>query len=124
VSGEIIAGPEPIAATRRGIDRIVNAGAFPTVCVFRPTIGSEMENVPPPEPEAMREVFAYVYEACRRAGIPVGVLPIEVSLVVNPEEGGELVEPTIGVRMYQMKLAFLRQAAKPYIAWKLRPRVA
>lgn len=124
VSGEIIAGPEPIAATKRGIDRIVNAGAFPTVCVFRPTIGSEMENVPPPEPEAMREVFAYVYEACRRAGIPVGVLPIEVSLVVNPEEGGELVEPSIGVRMYQMKLAFLRQAAKPYIAWKLRPRVA
>jgi hypothetical protein len=52
------------------------------------------------------------------------VLPIEVSLVVNPEEGGELVEPSIGVRMYQMKLAFLRQAAKPYIAWKLRPRVA
>lgn len=124
VSGEIIAGPEPIEATKRGIDRIVNAGAFPTVCVFRPTIGSEMENTPPPEPEAMREVFAYVYEACRRGGIPVGVLPIEVSLVVNPEEGGELVEPTLGVRMYQMKLAFLRQAAKPYIAWKLRPRVA
>lgn len=124
VSGEIIAGPEPIESTKRGIDRIVNAGAFPTVCVFRPTIGSEMETTPPPEPEAMKEVFAYAYQACRRAGIPVGVLPIEVSLVVQPEEGGELVEPTFGTRMYQMKLAFLRQAAKPYVAWKMRPRTA
>ncbi len=42
-SGEIIAGPESVAATKRGIDRIVDAGAFPTVCIFRPTIGSEME---------------------------------------------------------------------------------
>ena len=58
VSGEIIAGVEPVEATKRGIDRIVAAGAFPTVCIFRPTIGSEMETMPPPDPEAMREVFA------------------------------------------------------------------
>ncbi|MEO8433182.1 MAG: radical SAM protein, partial [Acidobacteriota bacterium] len=44
VSGEIIAGLEPIAATKRGIDRIVAAGAFPTVCIFRPTLGSELEH--------------------------------------------------------------------------------
>ncbi len=70
VSGEIIAGLEPIEATKRGIDRIVDAGAFPTVCIFRPTVGSEMENVPPPEPDGMKEVFAYLYgpaatRACR-----------------------------------------------------------
>ena len=67
VSGEIIAGVEPIEATKRGIDRIVNAGAFPTVCIFRPTIGSEMEDVPPPDPEAMKEVFAHLHQTCRRA---------------------------------------------------------
>jgi hypothetical protein len=83
VSGEIIAGVEPVAATKRGIDRIVNAGAFPTVCIFRPTIGSDMESVPPPHPEAMMEVFAYLHDACRRAGLPIGVLPIEISLVVQ-----------------------------------------
>src|SRR6185295_9981717 len=100
---EIIAGPESIEATKRGIDRIVNAGAFPTVCIFRPTIGSEMEHVPPPEPEAMKEVFAYVYESCCRARLPVGILPIEVSLVVQPEEAAALVEPTFSTRWYGLR---------------------
>ena len=119
VSGEIIAGVEPIEATKRGIDRIVNAGAFPTVCIFRPTIGSEMENVAPPDPEAMRDVFAYLHQACRRAGLPVGILPIEVSLVVQPEESAALVEPTFADHAYHAKNWALRQLAKPYVKWKL-----
>jgi len=121
VSGEIIAGVEPIEATKRGIDRIVNAGAFPTVCIFRPTIGSEMEDWPAPDPEAMREVFAYLHQTCRRAGLPVGILPIEVSLVVQPEESADLVEPTFADHAYAAKNWFLRQAAKPYVAWKKFP---
>jgi sodium-dependent dicarboxylate transporter 2/3/5 len=121
VSGEIIAGVEPIEATKRGIDRIVNAGAFPTVCIFRPTIGSEMEDVPPPDPESMREVFAYLHEAVRRAGLPVGILPIEVSLVVQPEETAQLTEPTLADHVYSAKNWTLRQLARPYVAWKLRP---
>jgi sodium-dependent dicarboxylate transporter 2/3/5 len=120
VAGEIIAGVEPIEATKRGIDRIVNAGAFPTVCIFRPTIGSEMENVPPPDPGEMREVFAYLHEACRRAALPVGVLPIEVSLVVQPEEAAALVEPSLAGAAYHLRNWTLRQLARPYVAWKLR----
>ncbi|HVS30940.1 MAG TPA: hypothetical protein VMS98_05745, partial [Thermoanaerobaculia bacterium] len=114
-------GVEPIAATKRGIDRIVDAGAFPTVCIFRPTIGSDMESYPPPDPVAMKEVFAYLHESCRRAGLPVGVLPIEVSLVVQPEETADLVAPNFASALYAMKNAALRQIARPYIAWKLRP---
>lgn len=121
VSGEIIAGVEPIEATKRGIDRIVSAGAFPTVCIFRPTIGSEMENVPPPDPEAMKEVFAYLHESCRRARLPVGILPIEVSLVVQPEEAAGLIEPALGDRIYAARNWSLRQLARPYIAYKKRP---
>ena len=124
VSGEIIAGIEPIAATKRGIDRIVNAGAFPTVCIFRPTTDSEMQDTPPPDPDAMKEVFAYLYEACRRASIPIGILPIEVSLVVQPEEAGALVEPSFGKTMYSLTNRALREIARPYVAWKLRPRHA
>lgn len=124
VSGEIIAGVEPIEATKRGIDRIVDAGAFPTVCIFRPTIGSEMEETLPPNPEAMKEVFAYMHQACRRAGLPIGVLPIEVSLVVNPEETAQLVEPTLADRLYHAKNWTLRQLAKPYVSWKMRPAAA
>jgi hypothetical protein len=124
VSGEIIAGLEPIEATKRGIDRITAAGAFPTVCIFRPTEGSELENVPPPEPEAMKEVFTHLYESCRKAGLPIGVLPIEVSLVVQPEEAGGLVEKTMATRLYETKLAGLRLLAAPYAAWKMKPRAA
>jgi len=123
VSGEIIAGVEPIEATKRGIDRIVDAGAFPTVCIFRPTIGSEMEHVPPPNPEAMREVFAYLHQACERAGLPIGILPIEVSLVVQPEETLALVEPSLKTYAYTWKNRLLKQIAKPYVAWKARPSI-
>jgi len=122
VSGEIIAGLEPIEATKRGIDRIVNAGAFPTVCIFRPTIGSELEQALPPQPEAMREVFAYLHEACRRASLPVGILPIEVSLVVQPEETIDLVDRNLATDVYALKNWALRQLARPYVAWKLKPR--
>ncbi len=122
VSGEIIAGIEPIDSTKRGIDRIVAAGAFPTVCIFRPTIGSEMEDAPSPDPNAMKEVFAHLYEACRDAGIPVGVLPIEVSLVVQPEECAELAAPRFSSRVYDWKRSALRVLARPYVSWKMRPR--
>src|SRR5262245_47413408 len=118
VSGEIIAGLEPVEATKNGIDRIVAAGAFPTVCIFRPTIGSALEKEPPPDPEAMKEVFAHLWEACRRSGLPVGILPIEVSLVVQPEETSDLASPTFSSRLYRWKLAALRNLARPYIAWK------
>ena len=119
VSGEIIAGIESIEATKRSIDRIVSAGAFPTVCIFRPTIGSEMEHEPPPDPEAMKEVFAYLHDSCCRAGLPVGILPIEVSLVVQPEEAAGLVDD--GFTWYAAKNWALRQLAKPYVAWKKKP---
>ena len=121
VSGEIIAGLEPIQATMRGIDRIVEAGAFPTVCIFRPTVGSDLEHEAPPDPGAMREVFAHLYEACRDAGLPIGILPIEVSLVVQPEEARGLVPNTLAGRLYEGKLSALRVLARPYVAWKGRP---
>src|SRR5215471_13136384 len=44
VSGEIIAGIEPIENTLKAIDYITSLGAFPTVCIFRPTIDSDMQD--------------------------------------------------------------------------------
>lgn len=123
VSGEIIAGIEPVEDTMRGIDRIVNAGAFPTVCIFRPTIGSPMQDVAPPDPAAMKDVFAYLHESCRRAKLPAGILPIEVSLVVQVEETAELVETNAASTMYAMRNRALRWLAAPYVAAKRRPRV-
>ncbi len=81
-----------------------------------------MESYPSPDPEEMKEVFAYLWEACRRVGLPIGILPIEVSLVVQPEEAADLVPSSIGSRLYEAKLSVLRRAAKPYVSWKMRPR--
>lgn len=124
VAGEIIAGVEPIEATKRAIDRITQAGAFPTVCIFRPVIGSLMQEMPSPDPEQMKEVMGYMYDSCRRNGVPVGVLPgIEVSLVVTPEEGKALATAAPGwPDWYELKRQTLKKAAIPYAKWKDRPR--
>jgi hypothetical protein len=92
-SGEIIAGVEPLEDTCRAIDYITDIGAFPTVCIFRPVIGSDMEDVPPPKYEDMIEVMRYMYECCTKKGIPIGMAPnIEVSLIVQPDDGRYLQE--------------------------------
>ena len=97
-SGEIIAGIEPLEDTLRAIDYITGIGAFPTVCIFRPTIGSDMEQWPSPRYEDMLVVFRHVYEACRRNNIPIDVTPnIEVSLIVQPGDTRYLASRTLGV---------------------------
>lgn len=123
VSGEIIAGVEPIEDTLRAIDYITSVGAFPTVCIFRPVIGSDMENWPSPRYEDMRVVFAHVYEACRRNGIPIGLAPnIEVSLIVQPDDARYLAEPGLKTRLYDLRLAAMRAVARPIFQAKRRPR--
>jgi len=57
VSGEVIVGIEPVAQTIKAIDRIAELGAFPTVCVFRPTTGSDLWRFPPPTYDEVRDVM-------------------------------------------------------------------
>jgi len=123
VSGEIIAGVEPIEKTLEAIDLITSLGAFPTVCIFRPTVGSDMEDWPPPSYEDMRRVMTHLYDACRRHWIPIGAAPnIEVSIVVNPEDTALLAERTLGFYTYEAFRKAARIAAKPIFARRLLPR--
>jgi len=86
-NGEIIAGLEPPESSIAAIDWITSVGAIPTVCVFRPLVGTDLETWEPPETEAMVPVFRRLYEACMEAGLPIGCAPnIHVSLVMLPEE--------------------------------------
>ena len=103
VSGEIIAGLEPIENTIEGIERIVSAGAFPTVCIFRPTIGADLELWPPPKYDNMRTVMAAMYDTCRRHNLPIGLAPnIEVSLVVSPDDAALLSPRTASFYRYEL----------------------
>ena len=118
VSGEIIAGIEPLPNTLEAIDEIAALGAFPTVCIFRPTIGSDMEHWPPPQYEDMRRVMQHVYEACRRHWLPIGAAPnIEVSLVVNPDDAALLAERDAGFYWYEAYRWLSRIVAAP-VFWR------
>lgn len=122
-SGEIIAGVEPLEDTLRAIDYITGIGAFPTVCIFRPTIGSDMEQWPSPRYEDMLVVFRHVYEACRRNRIPIDVTPnIEVSIIVQPGDTRYLAPHDLASSIYHSQMALARWVARPYFAWKLRPK--
>ncbi|MFL6236642.1 MAG: radical SAM protein [Thermoanaerobaculia bacterium] len=86
-NGEIIAGLEPPESSIRAIDWITSVGAVPTVCVFRPLTGTDLQNAEPPETEEMVPIFRRLFEACMERGLPVGVAPnVHVSLVMLPEE--------------------------------------
>lgn len=123
VSGEIIAGLEPLERTIEAIDLIARLGAFPTVCIFRPTVGSDMEDWPPPDYEDMRGVMARMYDACRRHWIPIGVAPnIEVSLVVTPNEAAFLAPRNLAFYAYETYRRLAALAARPIFARRLRPR--
>src|SRR5262249_18149902 len=81
-NGEIIAGLEPPASSMAAIDWVAGVGAVPTVCVFRPLVGTDMEDERPPRTEEMVPVFRRLYEACMEHGLPIGLAPnVHVSLV-------------------------------------------
>jgi hypothetical protein len=122
VSGEIIAGVEPVERTLEAIERITALGAFPTVCIFRPTVGSDMADWPPPAYEDMRRVMAAVYDACRRHRLPIGAAPnIEVSLVVNPDDTAFLAPRTLAFYRYELWRRAVRLAARPLFQARMRP---
>ena len=86
-NGEIVAGLESPESSMAAIDWITEHGGIPTVCVFRPLIGTDYEDVAPPTTEEMVPVFRRLYEACMDRDLPIGIAPnIHVSLVLLPEE--------------------------------------
>jgi hypothetical protein len=123
VLGQVIAGLEPVENTIEAIERVVAIGATPTVCIFRPGDGSEMENWPLPRYADMRGVMAAMYDACRRRRVPVGVAPnVEWSTVVTPDDAAFLAPRTAGFYRYELWRRAVRAAARPAFGSRLRPR--
>jgi hypothetical protein len=112
-NGEIIAGLEPPESSIAAIDWITSVGAIPTVCVFRPLVGTDLEAMPPPRTEDLVPVFRRLYEACMEAGLPIGCAPnVHVSLVMLPEECRSLSSrryPWQELKLQVMKRVFARQ---------------
>jgi hypothetical protein len=115
-NGEIIAGLEPPESSIRAIDWITSVGAIPTVCVFRPLLGTDLEDQPPPRTEDLVPVFSRLYESCMERGLPIGCAPnVHVSLVLLPEECRFLSPRRFPLRSLKLKLmaAAFRQRFRP-----------
>ncbi|MEZ5320336.1 MAG: radical SAM protein [Vicinamibacterales bacterium] len=116
-NGEIIAGLEPPESSIAAIDWLTSVGAIPTVCVFRPLRGTDYEDEPPPDTEAMIPVFRRLYEACMERGLPIGCAPnVHVSLVLLPEECAGLSDRRFPVQ--RLKLAAMKRAFGAQFAWR------
>lgn len=110
-NGEIVAGLEPPESSIAAIDWMTSLGAIPTVCVFRPLKGTDMQDASPPKTEDMIPVFRRMYEACMEHGLPIGVAPnVKVSLVLLPEEGRYFLDDPSRYRVKRLKLALMRAA--------------
>ena len=122
VNGEIIAGLEPVENTLRAIRWITRHGAQPTVCVFRPCLGTDFQDKPSPDTDEMIPVFREQYEACIRNGVPIGIAPnIKVSLVVLPEEGRFLSTDTSPrFRFMQWRNEAIRVAFRTYFNLQMK----
>lgn len=93
VNGELVAGLEPVESSAAAVDWLVARGAIPTVCVFRPLVGTDLASARPPSTASMVPLFRRLYTRCVEAGLPIGVAPnVHVSLVLLPEEARWLVD--------------------------------
>jgi hypothetical protein len=114
VSGEIIAGVEPVQDTLRAIDYIGFVGAYPVVCIFRPLAGAEMEATPAPEFKEMVNVYRHVYKTCKSHRLPIGMAPnINYSLALQPEDTFYLASDDSSDRAYSRWLWMMRQVMRP-----------
>lgn len=110
-NGEIIAGLEPAESSIAAIDWIASVGAIPTVCVFRPLVGTDLAHADPPETEDIVPVFRRLYEACMERGLPIGCAPnVHVSLVALPEECASLSPRRYPLQ--SLKLALMRRVLR------------
>lgn len=110
-NGEIIAGLEPPESSIRAVEWITSVGAIPTVCVFRPLVGTDLADRQPPNTEQIVPVFRRLYESCMERGLPIGCAPnVKVSLVALPEECASLSPRNF--RWQSFKLQLLKRAVR------------
>ena len=118
-NGEIIAGLEPPESSIAAIEWITSVGAIPTVCVFRPLVGTDLAEWEPPKTEDVVPVFQRLYEACMERGLPIGCAPnVHVSLVMLPEECR-----TLSPRRYPFQQLKLKAMGR-WVKFQLQRRMA
>ncbi len=124
VSGELVAGIEPIEQTKRGIDYFVRIGTIPLIAIFRPLLGTETEDLAPPGFEEMIEVFRYVYQTCSSHNLPIGLAPnIRLSALPHPEDTLYLAPDMTEGENYRRWILTMQQTMRPYFLRRIRKQI-
>ena len=114
VNGELIVGLEPASSSEAAVRWLTEHGAIPTVCVFRPLVGTDLAGAAPPATEEVLPVFQALWTSCMEHGLPIGLAPnVHVSLVMLPEECRWLVQDPAVLRKFAAReraLALKRHA--------------
>ena len=121
IHGEIIAGLEPPEDTIRGVETFARWGAATTICIFRPTVGTDLQDRPPPEYEEMAPIYKRAYEIWMANDVPLGIAPgIKVAMTMMPEEAAYFAdETTPAYTGKKVKQFFMRAAARAYYRGRL-----
>ncbi len=121
VHGEIIAGLEPPEDTIRGVETFAEWGAATTICIFRPTVGTDLEDTPPPKYEEMAPIYKRAYELWMENDVPLGIAPgIHVAMTMQPKESRYFADSTTPVYTgKKIKQFFMRRAARAYYRTRL-----
>jgi uncharacterized radical SAM superfamily protein len=121
VSVDMIAGIEPVEDTMRAVDYITGIGALPLVHIFRPPLGTEMEDCAAPDPAEMLRVFRHVYECCRSHSLPLGLLPnLHVSTLPHPLDTLYLAPDMEDSRSYRRWILTMKEMMRPYFLRRMR----
>lgn len=86
VMSHLILGLEPIGTTLAGIRALSELGVLPTLSVFRPLLGTGIENWPPMEIEQFAPVAAYLFHAVRENRVSM-TWGRSISNAITPIEG-------------------------------------
>jgi hypothetical protein len=121
IHGEIIAGLEPPEDTIRGVEMFARWGAATTICIFRPTVGTDMQDSPPPKYEEMVPIYRRAYEIWMENDVPLGIAPgIKVAMTLMPEEAAYFAdETTPAYTGKKVKQFFMRTAARAFFRTRL-----
>ena len=68
----LVVGLEPLGTTLDGVRAILDAGGTPVLSVFRPLVGSKLENHPRPKVEFLLELYDKAVQICESYGATLG----------------------------------------------------
>lgn len=72
VRSALILGLEPLESTLCGVTALADRGVSPMLSLFRPTEGTELEDVMPLDSETVYATFLKAYTICRDRGVELG----------------------------------------------------